>query len=292
MKPTLALFLALTFSLPLAAAKKPQTGTTTTANTTWNGIARQYSIYAPAALGANPAMVVCLHATVDDGSGSNPPASWCPGKLTGAANRFGFLLVSPVSTWSNGRWFWDSFAMDSLFADPPDDAGFLRSVILAVSSEYNVSQVFVYGVSSGGFEAHALGIASGDLVSAIASASGMLWADADSVPPAQYPVSVLQCEGATDKLVPPCGGFTTAWGPKTATASTDATLDYWLQADGLALPATNVCTNGSLTPGFVSYAANGANGVQVEYVLELDEGHGCDPGFPEAAMVWLLGHGR
>jgi poly(3-hydroxybutyrate) depolymerase len=242
-------------------------------------------------------MVICLHETKGDPTGLNPPIHWCS-KWETYADQYGYVLVSPVSTWNpaSTKWYWDAFNLDYLFAAPPDDSGFIRNLIQTLSPQYNVNpnQVFVYGLSSGGFMAHRVGIDSSDLVAAIASSSGMLWAGTSTVPDVLEPVSVLQCEGSKDTVVPPCKGSLTAWGQKNLPdATVDDILNYWLSQDGLP-PNTSgpICTDGKLTTGVYGYDALGADGVEVQYVLQEGAGHGCEPDFPATINVFFQSHSK
>jgi poly(3-hydroxybutyrate) depolymerase len=286
----LAVLLSATASASTSGTELPQT-------LTWDGITRYYNLYIPPGMPPQPMMVLCLHATVPDSTGTNIPTNWCA--KTGwnvNADHYGYLLVSPASTWNSaiGKWFWNAYTLDPLFPTPPDDAGFLRDLIQTLMQQYNVNpnQVFVAGASSGGFMAHTVGIESSDLVAAISSQSGMLWADTTTLPNIISPVSVLQCEGQNDNTVPDCGGSQALWGKsKIPYAGIDDTINYWLQQDGLpANTGAPFCTNGQLTPDLYSYDAKGSNGVEVEYVLELGVGHGCDSAFPEAVAVFFLTH--
>jgi poly(3-hydroxybutyrate) depolymerase len=281
--------------IPRFPPSTPQGGTFTTYTTTWNGISRTYSLYAPNSMSPNPAMVFCLHETIPDSTGTNPPIHWCNNWKT-YADQYGYLLVAPVSTWNQavGKWFWDAFNLDYLFAVPPDDSGFIRNLIQTVTPQYNANpaQIFVYGLSSGGFVAHRVGIDSSDLVAAIASSSGMLWAATSSVPDVVAPVSVLQCEGSEDMTVPPCKGTLNAWGQKNLPdATVDDIINYWLAQNGLP-PNTGapMCTDGELTEGVTGYDALGENGVEVEYVLQEGVGHGCSSTWPATINEFFQTH--
>ncbi len=285
--------LAAILFLPTFVGAK--TGTTTTLTTTWNGITRTYSTYVPLNMPVSPAMVICLHPTIGDKTGTKAPITWCNSWKAGA-NTYGYLLVYPVSTWneSSGKWYWDAFNVNYLFPTPPDDSGFIRNLIQTLTVQYNVdpNQVFVYGMSSGGFMAHRVGIDSSDLVAAIASASGMLWAATDPVPNIVAPVSVLQCEGSKDETVPPCKGNFNAWGQrKLPDATVDNILTYWLAQDGLP-PNTGapMCTSGELTEGVTGYDAIAADGVEFQYVLQVGVGHGCEPTFKTTVQEFFLAH--
>ncbi len=283
------------FLITLSHAAK--SGTETTYQTSWNGITRTYSVYVPSPTPVNPAMVLCLHDTIPDTLGTKIPVHWCNNWKT-YANQYGYILVAPVSTWNQpvGKWFWDAFNVDDLFPIPPDDSGFIRSLILSLTPQYNInpSQIFVYGLSSGGFMAHRVGIDSSDLVAAVASSSGMLWAGTPPIPNVVDPVSVLQCEGSRDTTVPPCRGTLNAWGQKNLPdADVDDIVNYWLQQNGLPPNTTGpLCTNGKLITGVDGYDAVGTNGVEVQYVLQVGAGHGCEPSFPETINLFFQSHPR
>ena len=281
--------------LLLATFAYAASGTTTVVTTTWDGITRTYTTYVPKNLPASPPMVFCLHPTVGDKTGAKPPLTWCNGWKSGA-DTYQYVLVYPVSTWNpvSEKWYWDAYNVDDLFPTPPDDSGFIRNLIQTLTVQYNVNplEVFVYGMSSGGFMAHRVGIDSSDLVAAIASSSGMLWASTDPVPNILQPVSVLQCEGSLDTTVPPCKGTFNAWGQKQLPdATVDDILNYWLAQNNLP-PNTGapMCTDGQLTGGVSGYDALESSGAEVQYVLLVGAGHGCDPAFKTTIDEFFLAH--
>src|SRR5205823_1301794 len=111
------------------------------------------------------ALVVVLHPT----STVQPPLfrafDW--EKL---ADQYGFVIAWPLARY-NGfvkTWHWECDGCESGFFRPPDDSGFLRSVILIVQAKYQVprSRTFVVGMSSGGFMAERVAMESSDLVAA------------------------------------------------------------------------------------------------------------------------------
>jgi hypothetical protein len=69
-------------------------------------------------------MVICLHETVGDKTGTKAPIQWCNNWKT-YANQYGCILVSPVSTWNQpiGKWFWDAYNVDYFCPDPPTIPG-------------------------------------------------------------------------------------------------------------------------------------------------------------------------
>jgi poly(3-hydroxybutyrate) depolymerase len=272
------------------------TGNRTLFQAQWNGIARVYVLYVPAVLAPRPKVIFCLHATFNDATGLNPPMTWCAMHgMEVAADRDGFVLVEPISTWNLNRWFWDAEGMDGMFPAHPDDSGFLRYVAETVTASYpTYLGLYGFGVSSGGFMAMRWAIDStldpaAVPVNAVASGSGALWASTNSVPVAASSFSLMQCIAQKDKLINPCGGKTDAWGSATAIASADQTIDYVLAADGLPLPPVSVCTNGSLSQNDYRYDAKG-NGFEVLIFEQAVVPHGCDPKFAEAAVTFFLTH--
>ncbi len=152
----------------------------------WNGITRYYEVYVPVTVAPNPAMLIMLHGT------QNKPdpqqiitLNW---GWQNIADANGFILVKPASTYNSksGQWNWDAYYMDSAFLQPPDDPGFLRQLIVTLTSQYNVNpnQVYVAGFSSGAQMAHRVAVELSDLVAAVVIGSGTIVGQLD--PPADY----------------------------------------------------------------------------------------------------------
>lgn len=137
-----------------------------------------------------------------------------------------------------------------------------------------------------------VGIDSSDLVAAIASLSGPVWADSSTVPAPANPVSVFACIADKDTTVQPCGAIKAIWGKtKIPFGSIDDTINFWLQADGLPPNQAPFCTheNGSLIPNVLSFDAKGS-AAEVFVVRELNAGHTCDSGSTEAVWMFFLAH--
>ncbi|HUJ94109.1 MAG TPA: PHB depolymerase family esterase [Terriglobales bacterium] len=259
------------------------------------------TIYVPTTVVQSPALVVCLHGTTLDSTGTHPPTNWCG--LRGwkdVADRFGFVLYAPTSTWNpkTKSWMWNAYNMDFLFpaSSPPDDSGFLRSNIQQIIGTYSINpkRVFVIGSSSGGFMAHRVGIESGDLVAAIASLSGQLWYADPTLPSPSGPVSLFECHGAKDTFVPSCGGTKAIWGKtKEPFASMDDDLNFWLQTDGLPPNPSPFCTaeGGSFT-GVPYVDEKTASGVEVLMYLDYENGHPCEAYWPQIVWGFFLTHAK
>lgn len=290
------LVLVSAFFMLLSVSAWGQTGVFTTYETTWDGLTRQYSVYVPNLLHSPPGVVVCLHATVNAGS-TAPPLTYCQQDMgwEKIADRYGFLVVMPVSTWSaigSGQWFWNAYNLAPLFAISPDDSGFIRNVIQTVSTQYGVDpmRVFAVGMSSGGFMSHRVGIDSSDLVAAIAPVSGGIWGDTSEIPNIVSPISVLEYHGDKDNTVPYCGGNSVhLWGAKIAIASVDDDVNYWLVQDGFPPNLTPLCTAGTPTSNVFS-VDSALNGVEVTFIRELNYGHTYDSSVSEAIWEFFLTH--
>jgi polyhydroxybutyrate depolymerase len=164
------------FLVLLVSCSAHAKGTLSKHVTTWKGITRYYAVYRPQSLAPNPAMVLFLNSTSQN-TPTDPPYVYTQAWET-LADQYGFVMVWPVSSYnpSNHTWYWDVYETDSTFPVPPDDSGFLRSLITTFQSQYKVSpdRTFVAGMSSGGFMAHRVGTDLSDIVAAIAPVSGMI----------------------------------------------------------------------------------------------------------------------
>lgn len=262
-------------------------GTYTDSTMTWDGVTRYYEVYLPANLAANSPMVFMLHgtrttSTFDPGSVITLNWGW-----PAVADKYGFILVKPASTYdaTSHQWNWNSYFMDAAFPAPaPDDSGFLRQLIVNLTTQYNVNPnaVFVAGFSSGAQMAHRVGVEISDLVAAIAPTSGQLVGQ--QVPPpglpgnALAPVSVQEWHGTLDTELPPCNYGTTKYSGVNFTLDTvDDTFNYWVQQNSCKVMQTTqtLCTNDAPTPGLSGNIATGCevSNVEVQFIWEPNIAH-------------------
>jgi len=85
--------------------------------TTWDGVERDYQVYVPVALPSNPAIVVMLHGTQINSTLGNPiPVIQLDWGWQAVANYYGFILVTPASTYdtSSNQWNWNASCMDDV----------------------------------------------------------------------------------------------------------------------------------------------------------------------------------
>ncbi len=274
----------------LGSMAQAQLGTFTTLTTTWNGESRTYSVYLPPVVQPNPALVIALHGTTIAAQ-SAPPLTVCTHLMgwDAIADANGFVLVCPIASYipgnPTGRFLWDSYGLDQYFPAPPDDSGFLRSLILAMqqpetSGGFSVdpTRTFVMGFSSGAMMAHRACIENADLVAACAMLSGGVWVDSPSppIPPPSRPVSILELHGDADPILGYCGGtlLPTPNGPSVTVPSVDVDVNYWLAADGLGANAATLCSNGAPSANVFQLDSKSPTGrTEVQFVRELSYGH-------------------
>jgi len=271
---------------------------------TWDGITRYYQVYVPAVLPANPSLLLMLHGTRYDVPPNNPTTlDW---GWQGVADEYGFIEVQPASTYdtSTGQWNWNSYFMDPAFqGPPPDDSGFLRQLIVNLTTQYRVNpkSVFVTGMSSGAQMSERVGVDISDLVAAIAPTSGQLVGQ--QVPPpglpgnALAPVAVQEWHGTTDTELPPCNYGTTVYSGVTFTLDTvDDTFNYWVKQNSCTSLQTSqtLCLSGSANPNVTGNIATScsASNVEVQFIWEEGVGHAWQAKNNVARWLFLSAHSK
>lgn len=266
----LTLVIAVASSAVVARA-----GTIIDSTMVWNNITRYYEVYLPNNLPAHPPIVLMLHGT---SHGPTPPIHPMWG-WQNVANRNGFILVKPASTYNtkSKQWNWDAYYMDEAFQSAPDDSGFLRQLIVNLTAQYNVNpkQVYVAGFSSGAQMAHRVGVEISDLVAAIVIGSGTIVGQPDPPPitlpgPPVAPVSIQEWHGTKDTEIPPCdNGITKYSNFKFYLATVDQSFDYWTQQNACTQFENNLplCVDGQNNQNTTGNDATGcANNTEVQFI--------------------------
>lgn len=291
------------------------TGTTINDTMVWDGVTRYYQVYVPAVLPPSPPMLLMLHGTHFEVPPANPSTlSW--GWQT-VADQYEFIEVQPASTYNanEGQWNWNAYFMDAAFTPSeggtctsppatscPDDAGFLRQLILNLTAQYNVNpnMIFVTGMSSGAQMAERVGVEISDLVAAIAPTSGQLEGQ-QSVPPpvmvpgsALAPISVQEWHGTADTELPPCNYGPTGYSGVTYYLDTvDDTFNYWVgqnQCSNLQTTQT-LCTDGAATSGLAGNIATSCTGNnEVQFIWEQGVGHTWEESDNNSRWLFLSSH--
>jgi polyhydroxybutyrate depolymerase len=277
MKNALRLIAFGSFFLSLAMHCTAQTMTTFA--TTWNNQPRNYAVYLPRNLKANPSMVLFLHGTWP---GSGMPWQMVP-QWESEANAGKFVLVLPISTYlpKVNVSYWAAFDVNFSFASDPDDAGFLCNLIPALVAQYavNPNAVYVTGMSSGALMTQRVAMTCPDEIAAIAPVAGQLYIKQMTdpwQPPARIssPVSVLEIHGDADADLPYCGQaphqqWTISF---LVLPSVDDDVAYWARVNGLPAPTLSLCTGGAPTSSVTTETlTNGATTVQ--FIDDVGEGH-------------------
>ena len=191
---------------------------------TVGGLARAYLLHVPANFqSGSSALVVGLHGSQGSGALFRQTS-----QLNTKADQVGFAIAYPYSLVSPGAGFaeWNEFFNNSFGANPPDDAEFIRQLILAIQASIHPDpkKIYVTGLSNGGFMAHRVGIQVSDLVAAIAVVEGTAVSPGQiqNAPVPLAPVSVLIFHGDQDPTVLYCGAANVA--------SQEETFNYWIAA--------------------------------------------------------------
>jgi len=274
-------------------------GTIIDSTMVWKNITRYYEVYLPPNLPANPPLVLMLHAT---SSGINPPIKLMWG-WQNVANKYGFILVKPASTYNtqSNQWNWDAYYMDEAFQTPPDDSGFLRQLIVNLTTQYNVNpkQVYVAGFSSGAQMAHRVGVEISDLVAAVVIGSGTIVGQL-SPPPITLPgapvapISVQEWHGTADHEIPPCNNGPTRYsGIKFYLATVDDSFNYWTQQNACTQLQNNLplCVDGQANNGTTGNDATGCTGnTEVQFIWEPNVAHNWQSLQDEARWLFFAAH--
>ncbi len=281
-----------------AVSQAVEEGTFYNETMTWYNVTRYYEVYVPAVLPSSPPMLLMLH-----GTRYGAPPAYNPSTINwgwqSEADLNEFILVQPASSYSDNNWNWNSYFMDASFdaassgtctsppaTSCPDDAGFLRQLILNLTTQYNVNpnMIFVTGMSSGAQMAERVGVEISDLVAAIAPTSGQMEGQQAAPPPvlvpgnAVAPISVQEWHGTEDTELPPCNYGTTVYAGVTYYLDTvDDTFNYWVGQNQCSTLQTTqtLCTDGAATPNLSGNIATGCTGnnIEVQFIWEPNTGH-------------------
>jgi polyhydroxybutyrate depolymerase len=202
------------------------------------GRTRTWVAYVPARLQPRPAIVLALHGSM----GSPARAREAYGydfDLLAEAN--GFLAVYPQGF--EGHW------NDSRLKGPysaktenVDDVGFLHALVDRLAKDHGADPAHVYltGVSNGGQMALRLALQTPGFARAYAAVVASVPAAGNlAVTPKETPVSMLLMNGTKDPFNPWNGGDVVlygVWGNRGPVLSAQASIEYFLQLDGLTGP--------------------------------------------------------
>jgi polyhydroxybutyrate depolymerase len=286
-----------------SAATTPSGASSTALSEFVAGGDRPVTVHVPVA--ADPAgapLLLILHGFTSNGA---EMASFLP--LGEAAGRRGVVWAYPEGSRNEaGERFWNATDACCGFGSDVDDVAYLNDLIdeIAATTRIDPAQVYVAGHSNGGFMSHRMACDPAGKVTAIASISGVTFADpARCTPPA--PVAVLQVHGTDDDTLLFEGGVLQVPGlPVARYPGAAETARLWLGLDGCdpALTETtrrldaDVDVDGSDGPAETTVAES--SGCEPGGRVELWTMHGVghvptlSDGFPDAMLDFLLAQER
>jgi len=133
-------------------------------------------------------------------------------KMNAIADQNGFMICYPQGaiTYLTNQSHWNA----NLQMSDINDIDFLSDLVIEIQKQYKVSKenVFVAGMSNGGFMSYTLGCERSDIFKAVASVTGtMSGYDWENCSP-EYKIPVMQISGTIDRTVPWDGTMNTAFG--------------------------------------------------------------------------------
>ena len=227
---SMSLFVLVIGFLSMDAGDTDPRGKSINRSLSHDGYERTFQLYVPA--GHNEKKSSPLLIVLHGGGGSAKSAiRLTQGRFNKIADEEDLIVAYPEAVrryWNEGRQGALSFA----HRNEVDDAGFLRTMIEGLIEEYGVdaNQIFMAGVSNGGFMAYRAACAMPDLVSGIATVNASIPQDVVPFCDTVAGVSLLMINGTEDPVVPYEGGTIMAFGIERGTVtSTDETIAFWLE---------------------------------------------------------------
>ncbi|HET9520465.1 MAG TPA: PHB depolymerase family esterase [Candidatus Limnocylindrales bacterium] len=252
-------------------------------------------------VGAHPAgapLLLILHGYSSNGA---EMTRWLP--FGDAAGQRGVVWAYPDGSRNDrGDRFWNATDACCGFGSDVDDVAYLTELIdeIAARTRIDPARIYVAGHSNGGFMSHRMACDRADKVTAIASMSGVTFADPARCAPSA-PIAVLQVHGTDDETLSFKGGVLQVPGvPEAPYPGAAETARLWLGLDGCdpALTETTrridavVDIDGSDGPAETTIAESTAcdPGGRVELWTMHGVGHvpAFSDAFPEAVLDFLL----
>ena len=189
--------------------------------TNHEGLNRRYILYKPKNFSENAPLVMMLH-----GYTSNMNNILRYSNMNTIAEQNGFMVCYPQGsiTYLTGQTHWNA----NLQMSNVNDIEFLSNLASTIQQEFKTSKdnVFVAGMSNGGFMSYTLGCEKSDIFKAVASITGtMSGYDWQNCSPA-YKIPILQMSGTNDRTVPWNGTMNTALGWGGAPHILDV-MEFW-----------------------------------------------------------------
>jgi polyhydroxybutyrate depolymerase len=185
-----------------------------------NGTSRAYYLYRPRQSSANQPLLIGLH-----GGRTTATRFAETTEFNALAAKKGFAVAYPEGIdkqWNDGR--------DTPTLSKQDDIAFLRAVITDVETKListnHTREIYVTGISNGGFMAQRAACELSDRITAVASVAATMAEPIGKSCKPQKPVSVMLIGSPDDKFVPWQGGEMTV-GAGGRILSMDETMSGW-----------------------------------------------------------------
>jgi polyhydroxybutyrate depolymerase len=251
---------------------------------------------------AGAPLLLVLHGYTSNGA---EMAGWLP--LGEAAGRRGVVWAYPDGSRNErGDRFWNATDACCGFGSDVDDVAYLTDLIDEISARTRIdpNRIYIAGHSNGGFMSHRMACDRADKVAAVASISGVTFADPARCAPSA-PVAILQVHGTDDETLSFDGGMLQAGGTQDAPyPGAVETARLWLGFDGCDPELTEktlridavVDIAGSDGPAETTVAESTAcdSGGRVELWTMQGVGHvpAFSEAFPDAVLDFLLAQER
>ena len=218
-----------------------------------NGINREYVLYIPKSYDSTTTVPMLFNF---HGFGGTASEFINNADMRALAESDTFILVYPQGSCSNGYSHWNPCPTGGENKSNANDLGFVESMIIEISSQYNVNKDRVYaaGYSNGGMMAYGLANYKSNLIAAVASVSGSML---DCVGPTSHPMPIVHLHGTSDGVIPYNGN--------NDYNSAQSTLDYWINFNNTKTnPTVTSYDNGGIPIEHYVYD-QGDSSVSVEY---------------------------
>lgn len=202
----------------------------------FGGHTRTWIAYVPAKLQAHPALVIALHGSMGTAEQARRVFGYDFDLL---AEEHGFIVVYPQGY----KRHWNDCKKKGPFAakaEHIDDVGFLHALVdrLVEIHKIDRTRVYVTGMSNGGAMTIRLALQTPEFARAYAAIIASVPTPENmAMTPKREPVSILLMNGTADPFNPWNGGNVElygVWGNRGPVLSAQASIDYFLKADGLS----------------------------------------------------------
>lgn len=214
----------------------------TTNYITVNNITRKYLVYRPTGMTTVNAVVTVLHGGGGLGIGVSEIGAHPLSVFRTIADNENFLVIYPEGSLDiQGNPGWNDCRSDDISGSQGDDITFLKQLNSKLISELNINsnKMFLTGTSNGALMTYSYAFQFPETIKAIAVSSGNLPEFPESghcTNGSNLPLPILITHGTSDPAMPANGGCVADIGGncnRGTVISQTATLNYWLQRNGL-----------------------------------------------------------